>query len=153
MPSEVRFVNGESMTVRGALLILRVALGATFIIHGYPKLFPSGPAGFAGFLQNLGFPAPALFAWIVSIVEFGGGIAMISGLLVRYVGVLMTIEMLVTSTKVKMAHGVGFVGARGAGWELDFLLLAIALALALLGAGSFSIDGMLAKRKRPAAQN
>jgi len=147
-------VNRESMTARdAALIILRLALGATFIIHGYPKLFPSGTAGFAGFLQNLGFPAPAIFAWIVSLVEFGGGIAMIFGLLVRYVGALMTIEMLVTSTKVKMAHGVGFIGARGAGWELDFLLLAIALALALHGAGSFSVDGMLAKRKRPAAQN
>src|SRR2546428_5907669 len=133
MPSEVRFVNGESMTVRGALLILRVALGATFIIHGYPKLFPSGPAGFAGFLQNLGFPAPALFAWIVSIVEFGGGIAMISGLLVRYVGVLMTIEMLVTSTKVKMAHGVGFVGARGAGRETGFPLPPTRVGPAVLG--------------------
>ena len=144
-------MNGESMTMRGALLILRIALGATFIIHGYPKLFPSGPAGFAGFLQNLGFPAPALFAWIVSIVEFGGGIAMISGLLVRYVGVLMTIEMLVTSTKVKMAHGTGFVGARGAGWELDFLLLAIALALLLAGAGAFSLDAVLWGRRAPAS--
>ena len=147
-------MNRESSTARaGALLILRLALGATFIIHGYPKLFPSGPSGFAGFLTNLGFPAPGILAWIVSLVEFGGGIAMILGFLVRYAGVLMVIEMAITSTRVKMARGVGFVGARGAGWELDFLLLAIALALALLGAGAFSIDGMLAKRKRPLAQN
>ena len=114
-------MNRESMTARdAALIILRLTVGATFIIHGYPKLFPSGTAGFAGFLQNLGFPAPAIFAWIVSLVEFGGGIAMIFGLLVRYVGALMTIEMLVTSTKVKMAHGVGFIGSRGGGMGTGF---------------------------------
>src|SRR5713226_1272926 len=107
------------MTVRdGALLILRIAVGATFIVHGYPKLFPSGPAGFAGFLQTLRFPIPIVFAWIVSIVEFFGGIAMILGLLVRYAGALMIIEMTITMTRVKMAGGVGFIGTRGAGWEL-----------------------------------
>src|SRR5439155_1596697 len=131
------------------LFVLRLAVGTTFIVHGYPKLFPSGTAGFAGFLQNLGFPIPGTFAWIVSIVEFFGGMAMILGLLVRYVGALMTIEMVVTSTKVKMAHGTGFVGARGAGWELDFLLLAIALALLLAGAGAFSLDAVLWDRRAP----
>ena len=62
----------------------------------------------------------------------------------------MTIEMVVTSTKVKMAHGTGFVGARGAGWELDFLLLAIALALLLAGAGAFSLDAVLLGGRRRA---
>lgn len=141
-------MNRESLIGRnGALLILRLALGATFIIHGYPKLFPSGTAGFAGFLQSLGFPMHGIFAWIVAIVEFFGGIAMILGLLVRYAGALMVIEMVVTSVKVKMAHGTGFVGARGAGWELDFLLFAMALALLLAGAGAFSLDSVLWGRR------
>ena len=147
----VSVVNRGSNTWRDAsLFVLRLAVGTTFIVHGYPKLFPSGTAGFAGFLQNLGFPIPGTFAWIVSIVEFFGGMAMILGLLVRYVGALMTIEMVVTSTKVKMAHGTGFVGARGAGWELDFLLLAIALALLLAGAGAFSLDAVLLGGRRRA---
>ncbi len=135
-----------------ALLILRVALGATFIMHGYPKLFPSGPAGFGGFVQSLGFPIPMAFAWIVSLVEFAGGIAMILGLFVRYAGALMVIEMAVTSIKVKMGGGVGFIGARGAGWELDFLLLAIALAVVLLGAGALSLDAALGSRRSGASQ-
>lgn len=141
-------MNRGSDTWRDAsLFVLRLALGATFIVHGYPKLFPSGTAGFAGFLQNLGFPVPGIFGWIVSVVEFFGGMAMILGLLVRYVGALMTIEMVVTSTRVKMAHGTGFIGARGTGWELDFLLLAIALALLLAGAGAFSLDAVLMGRR------
>ena len=143
-------MSDRSASVRDwALLALRLAIGITLIVHGYPKLFPSGPGGFSGFVGSLGFPVPLFFAWVVTIVEFFGGIAMILGFLVRYVGALMAIEMLVTTTRVKMAGGVGFIGARGAGWELDFLLLAIAVALTLLEPGALSIDA--AVRSRPAA--
>ncbi len=134
-----------------ALLILRLGIGATFIVHGYPKLFPSGPGGFAGFLQNLGFPGPVFLAYVVSIVEFVGGIAMVLGLFVRYVGVLMVIEMIVTSSRVKMPRGVSFIFAKGTGWELDFLLLIIALALVLLGAGAISVDAAMMSRRRRVA--
>lgn len=112
------------MTLRDwALLVLRLGIGLTFIAHGYPKIFPSGPGGFAGFVQTLGFPGPLFFAWVVAIVEFFGGIAMIIGFLVRVVGILMVIEMIVTTVRVKMARGVGFIEMQGTGWELDFLLL------------------------------
>jgi putative oxidoreductase len=51
-----------------ALFILRLSVGATFIMHGYPKLFPSGPGGFAGLLHNLGFPVPVFLAWVVALL-------------------------------------------------------------------------------------
>jgi putative oxidoreductase len=129
------------------LIILRFGIGVTFIFHGYPKLLPSGPGGFAGFLHSLGFPAPLFFAWVVSIVEFFGGIAMILGFLVRYVGALMVIEMIVTTVRVKLRAGVGFISPKGTGWELDFLLLIIALTLALVGAGPLSLDAALKSRR------
>ena len=131
-----------------AVFLLRLGIGATFIMHGYPKLFPSGPGGFASFLQNLGFPGPLFFAYVVSLVEFAGGIAMILGLFVRYVGVLMVVEMLVTSVRVKMPRGVGFISPKGTGWELDFLLLIIAFALVLLGSGAISLDAAVMSRRR-----
>jgi len=134
-----------------ALVILRLGIGATFIMHGYPKLFPSGPAGFAGLLQNLGFPGPVFFAYVVSILEFVGGIAMVLGLFVRYIGVLMVTEMIVTSSRVKMPRGVSFIFPKGTGWELDFLLLIIALALVLLGAGAISLDAAMMSRRRRVA--
>ncbi len=134
-----------------ALVILRLGIGATFIMHGYPKLFPSGPGGFAGLLQNLGFPGPVFFAYVVSILEFVGGIGMVLGLFVRYIGVLMVIEMIVTSSRVKMPRGVSFIFPKGTGWELDFLLLIIALALVLLGAGAISLDAAMMSRRRRVA--
>ncbi|MGH2362908.1 MAG: DoxX family protein [bacterium] len=136
------------MTLRDwALLILRLGIGLTFIVHGYPKIFPSGPGGFAGFVQSLGFPGPLFFAWVVAIVEFFGGIAMVIGFLVRVVGILMVIEMIVTTVRVKMARGVGFIEMQGTGWELDFLLLCVAAALALTGAGAVSLDAALRSRR------
>jgi len=142
-------MRNQPTTLRDlGLLLLRLGLGATFIMHGYPKLFPSGPGGFAGYLQSLAFPAPAFFAWVVSLVEFVGGIAMLLGLFARYVGVLMAIEMVVTSTRVKMAGGVPFISPRGTGWELDFLLFVIALALVFLGAGALSLDALKSSRSR-----
>lgn len=131
-------------------LILRLGVGVTFIMHGYPKLFPAGPAGFAGLLRNLAFPAPEVLAWVAGIVEFVGGIAMILGLFVRYAGVLMAIEMVVTSVRVKMRGGVPFISPRGTGWELDFLLLMGALALVFLGAGALSLDLLKPGRSRSA---
>ncbi len=131
-------------------LVLRLGVGVTFVMHGYPKLFPAGPAGFAGLLRNLTFPAPEFLAWIVGIVEFVGGIAMILGLFVRYVGVLMAIEMLVTSVRVKMPGGVPFISPKGTGWELDFLLFMGALALVFLGAGALSLDALTPRRSHTA---
>ncbi|HET6781549.1 MAG TPA: DoxX family protein [bacterium] len=139
---------GQPMTLRDwALLILRLGIGITFIAHGYSKVFPSGPGGFAGFVQSLGFPGPLFFAWVVAITEFFGGIAMVIGFMVRFVGPLMVIEMIVTTVRVKVAGGVGFIEMQRTGWELDFLLLCVAAALTLAGAGALSLDAALRSRR------
>ncbi|HEU5297992.1 MAG TPA: DoxX family protein, partial [bacterium] len=96
--------------------------------------------------QSLGFPAPQALAWIVSLLEFGGGIAMVLGLFVRPIGILYIVEMLVTTFRAKMARGVGFID-RSTGWEVDLLLAAIALALVLLGSGAFGLDAALRSKK------
>jgi uncharacterized membrane protein YphA (DoxX/SURF4 family) len=72
---------------------------------------------------------------------------MLAGLLVRSVGIFMAVEMVVTTMRVKMARGVGFIAQQGTGWELDFLLLCIALSLSLVGAGAFSVDALRAPRR------
>jgi len=56
-----------------------------------------------------------------------------------------------TSFRVKMPRGVSFIFSKGTGWELDFLLLIIALALVLLGAGAISIDAALTARRQRVA--
>ncbi len=113
-----------------------------------PEIVPVRPIGLCRFPPEPEFPRPDSFAWIVAIVEFFGGIAMVLGFLVRYAGALMVIEMTITTTRVKMTGGVGFIGTRGTGYELDLLLFAIALTLVLLGPGLLSLDAVLRPRPR-----
>jgi len=51
------------------LLVLRVALGAAFLYHGYPKL--SDPARALKAFPGYGFPS--YFAYISGVVEVFGG--------------------------------------------------------------------------------
>lgn len=130
-----------------AALILRIVLGVIFVAHGYPKLFKEpGLKGVSGFLQTLKVPAPLFFAYVVGIVEFFGGILVIIGLLTRPAVILIAINMLVAMWTLKFKTGLvskvmegGWVG----GYELDLALFAMAIALAVLGAGAFSIDRLL----------
>ncbi len=128
------------------LLVLRIALGVVFIYHGYPKFFKvppiGGAAGFAKFLGMMGIPIPLFFAWVVAVLEFWGGIALVLGLATRWLGLLFAIDMLVAIWKAKAGRGVRFMAMDTTGWEFDFVLLAGALALMLLGGGAYSLDAV-----------
>ncbi|MDR5684417.1 MAG: DoxX family protein [Armatimonadota bacterium] len=126
------------------LLILRVALGVIFIVHGWPKLNPNSPikgiAGFAGFLQQLGVPAPRLFAWVVALLEAVGGVLLILGPLTRLISVGLAIDMLVAIILVKRGMAKApFADPKGAGWEFEFALLAASLALVFTGPGAIAL--------------
>jgi uncharacterized membrane protein YphA (DoxX/SURF4 family) len=65
-----------------ALTLNRVALGAFFAIGGYHKLFnASRHAALTGTLQDDGVHALPIMQWLLPSVEFGGGCALIIGLL------------------------------------------------------------------------
>ena len=71
-----------------ASLLLRLTLGAVFIIHGYPKLKDLGK-GSGQWLKNMGLPAGLGF--LAGIVEFFGGVALIIGLLMPIVAALFVL--------------------------------------------------------------
>jgi putative oxidoreductase len=127
------------------LLILRVALGIVMIAHGWPKLNPNGPmkgpAGFAGFLKQLGVPLPTFFAWIVALLETVGAVLLILGLGTRILAVGYVIDMVVAIRLVRIGMAKSpFAGGEGIGWEYEFILAAVALALLFTGAGSIALD-------------
>ncbi len=130
------------------LLILRLAMGIIFFVHGWPKLNPNsqmkGPAGFGGFLRQMGVPMPIFFGWVVALLETLGAVLLILGLGTRILAVLFAINMLVAILVAKrQVMKVGFSSQQTTGWEFDFALLAMSLALLFTGAGTIALDPLL----------
>ena len=120
-----------------AATIARVLLGALFLVHGIPKM--KDLKGTIGFVKGTGFPGGAAFAVAFSLLEFFGGIALVLGLLTQVVAVLFALEMVATAVFAKTKLGKKFV----LGYELDVLYLVLAMVVALLGAGAWSLDAVL----------
>ena len=120
------------------LLVMRCALGAVMIAHGYPKVFHGGFGhNTAVMVANLGFPA--FLGYVVTYLEFIGGMMLVLGLFTRIVGLLLACEMLVAILKVHLSKGIGTQG----GMDLPLVCMAIAFALVLFGAGLLSVDHLI----------
>jgi putative oxidoreductase len=123
-----------------ALLLLRFALGAVFMYHGYPKLFTEAQR-YAGAFPHMGFPP--YFAYIAGVLEFFGGMLLIVGLFTRVAAALLGLEMAIAIWIVHLPQG----GWRAvANFELPMILGASAFALLVLGAGVVSLDHVLSHR-------
>ncbi len=124
-----------------AALPLRIVLGIIFIVHGYLKLF-GGVEGTTNFFTGLGIPLAGFFAYVVGIVEFFGGIALILGLVVKIVSVLLIIN---TSIAILLVHlPKGFLISNG-GAEYALALLAGLVSLTFLGPGKLSLQKVFKK--------
>src|SRR2546427_12220085 len=93
------------------LFILRVVVGAVFLMHGLGKLigppFPGpGMAGWTGMLRDvLHFPAPTLMAFVGMLVETLGGLALLLGLGVQIAAILVAIQVFIGGLLVHVPHG------------------------------------------------
>ncbi len=123
------------------LAILRVVTGSVFAAHGYQKFFGMGISGVTGFFSGLGVPFPHTAAIVVSSVELFGGIALILGLMTRLVAIPLAIDMFMAIILVHWKNGF-FVPK---GIEFALMLLTSSVALALAGAGAFSVDRILGR--------
>src|SRR5215475_11468550 len=87
IPSEEASMSNSSDVLRSwGLTLLRVAVGVIFVAHGGQKFF-MGFSNVAGFLGGIGIPYPTGAAILLTAVEFLGGLALIGGVLTRYVAV------------------------------------------------------------------
>ena len=122
------------------LLALRIALGSIFIAHGLLKwgLWSAAPSEqlSAGMLWILR---------ILSIAEPLGGAAIIVGFWTPAAAIGMAVVMLgVINMKINSMH-TGFIGQKGTGWELDFLVLCSALCILFVGTGKYTITKLFSK--------
>jgi putative oxidoreductase len=124
------------------LAALRVTVGTVFIAHGSMKLFTFGFAGVSGMFGHMGVPFPGVTGPLNALLEFFGGIALVIGFLTRLTALGLALDMIGAILLVKLKGGFS-------GYELERLLLGSSVALALTGAGQFSLDAMLAGRRKP----
>ena len=131
------------------LTLLRVTTGAIFVAHGAQKLFVYGFAGVSGAFGQMGIPMPGITGPLTGLVEFFAGLALIVGLLTRLAGFGLGITMLGAIAFVHLA--AGFFAPNGI--EFPLALLAAAWTLTLTGAGSYSVDALIAGRRRSSTQS
>jgi putative oxidoreductase len=126
------------------LLVLRVAVGATMVAHGYNHIYGGGKIkGTAGWFASLGMKPGILHAWLASLTELAAGAALIFGLLTPLAaGAIMGVILVAFITN--HLHAGFFVFRRPTeGWEYLMNLLAALVAIACLGPGRWSLDNAI----------
>ena len=127
--------------VATGLAVLRIVTGLIFLAHGYQKFFIMGIDGTTGFFTQLGIPLPGVAAVLVATLESLGGIALILGLFTRIVAIPLAIDMVSAIFFFHAKNGFFVPG----GIEFVLLLMSAAIALALAGPGSPSLDSLLSR--------
>ena len=124
------------------LAALRSVTGLIFMAHGAQKLFVFGIAGVTGAFGQMGIPLPVVVAPAVAVLEFLGGLALIVGAGTRLAAAGLLANMLGAIMLVHLR--AGFFLPEGVEFALS--LLGSAALLAVVGAGGWSVDAVLAGR-------
>ena len=120
-----------------SLLIGRVLLGVILFAHGWQKFNDWTISGTTDAFRDMGVPSPELAATFATYFEMIAGALLILGLLVRFVGPILAIQM---AGAYWYAHRDAGIFASDGGWEVVALIAAGGLLIAGAGAGRFSID-------------
>jgi len=123
----------------GGKLVLRLVLGVLILFHGASKIM-AGPAFIEGMVGKSGLP-PAL-GYAVYLGEVVGPALVILGLWTRLGAALILINMLVAVGLAHSSEVFSIAPTGGYGLELQAMYLFGALAVALLGAGRYSLGGI-----------
>lgn len=138
------FSKASDRQVSIGLAVLRVTVGAIFVAHGGQKIFVFGFDGVAGAFGQMGIPMAGILGPFVALVEFFGGLALITGLLTRVASLGLLSTMAVAILQVHLKNG--FFAPNGI--EFPLSLLGATALTAIAGAGTFSIDSLIGRRAR-----
>lgn len=124
-----------------APLLIRVSLGAVFMVTGWGKLTHLGDT--TQFFASLGIPLPHLNAIIAASVECFGGAAFLLGLGTRLVALPLAFVMAVAIGTAQWGDVDGvhaFLGLE------EWAYLVMFVVVAIIGPGAASLDHLIARR-------
>ncbi len=119
----------ENMSAVG-ILALRISVAIIFINAGWTKLHMIDQV--AAMFGNMGVPLAGIMAWVVALVEFLGGIAVLLGVYTKEVSKVLAFTMVVA---LLLAHRSGPLQAA----TPALAMLGSTLALAGVGAGKWRL--------------
>ncbi|MCY9663404.1 DoxX family protein [Paenibacillus alginolyticus] len=126
------------------LLIIRLVIGLSFAAHGTQKVFGwfggYGPKGTGGFFDSIGIKPGVLMAVLAGLAEIAGGLLFAAGLWTPLGAALIVLIMLGAIIKVHAKNGYWVTSN---GFEYNLTLIAIAVGVALIGAGEYSLDALM----------
>ncbi len=144
-----------------ATLAIRLLAGGVFFSEGILKFVYVNQG--VGRFTKLGMPMPDVLAPAIALLEIGGGLLLISGLLTRFISVPFIIEMVVAilSTKIGLYYGTSPLAKPAApptmGWwavlhetRSDYSQLLSCIFLLAAGPGPWSLDAVLQRRRAAA---
>ncbi|KVC32023.1 quinol oxidase [Burkholderia pseudomultivorans] len=118
-----------------AATLLRVALGVLYLAHVAQKVFVFTLPGTAQFFASIGLPG--WLAYLTTLVELVGGLALLAGVRVR-VAALVLLPFMLGATAAHLPNGWSFASPNG-GWEYPAFWAVTLAVQALLGGGAFTI--------------
>ena len=123
-----------------SMLLLRGVLAVVFLAHGIRHVFGGGKIpGTARWFESLGMKPGVLHAWLASLTEIGAGTLLVVGLLTPVAAAGLVGVMVVAWVTNHLKNGF-FIFRPGEGYEYVMTLTFLALAVAGLGAGEWSLD-------------
>jgi putative oxidoreductase len=128
-------VRKMCVSTDAAFLLLRLVVGYAFILHGSGKI--QSPMSWMG----EGAAMPGLLQALAAVSEFGGGIALMAGLLTRLASLGIACTMAVAVYTHAIAMGDPFVNMTGGrAYELAAVYFSIAVLFVTTGPGRLSVD-------------
>lgn len=120
---------------RAGYLLLRIAVAALLCIHGASRLYTHDVGGFGRFLAGQHVPFAHVAAWVLSLVEVGGTLALAAGFAVIPLCLWFAAELAVGIVLVHAHQGWFVVGGGTGGMEYSVLLICALVAIALMRRG------------------
>ncbi|NIR43846.1 MAG: DoxX family protein [Gemmatimonadetes bacterium] len=126
------------------LLVLRVAMGIIFLLHGSMKLFGGRESFVREMLAMVGWDMPNVLLTLVAIVETLGGLALMLGLFARLAGLVLAVEMVVAVALFHLGQGFFIVAIPNVplayGFEYHVALVGGLICIALGGPGAGALQ-------------